>query len=62
MSVLEVATERLAGELKSARAESDHLFSTLTAEAMYRRPIAERHRVIFYLGHFDGFDSIQICR
>jgi hypothetical protein len=49
MPVLEVASERLAGELKCARAESDHLFSTLTVEAMYRRPIAERHRVVFYL-------------
>jgi iron(II)-dependent oxidoreductase len=62
MPLLEVASERLAGELKSARAESDHLFNTLTSEAMYHRPIAERHRVIFYLGHLDGFDSIQICR
>ena len=62
MSVLEVASNRLVAELSAARTQSDILFSTLTPEAMYRRPIAERHRVIFYLGHLDGFDSIQICR
>jgi gamma-glutamyl hercynylcysteine S-oxide synthase len=49
-------------ELREARAESDRLFRYLTPEAMYQRPIAERHRVLFYLGHLDGFDAIQICR
>jgi iron(II)-dependent oxidoreductase len=49
-------------ELREARAESDRLFRCLTQEAMYERPIAERHRVLFYLGHLDGFDAIQICR
>jgi iron(II)-dependent oxidoreductase len=38
------------------------LFRVLKPEAIYARPIAERHRVIFYIGHLDGFDSIQICR
>ncbi len=45
-----------------ARAESDRLFGILKPEALYERPIAERHRVLFYIGHLDGFDSIQICR
>jgi gamma-glutamyl hercynylcysteine S-oxide synthase len=49
-------------ELKIARAESDLLFTVLRPEALYERPIAQRHRVIFYIGHLDGFDSIQICR
>jgi iron(II)-dependent oxidoreductase len=62
MSVLEVASDRLVAELNAARVQSDNLFNTLTAEAIYRRPIAERHRLIFYIGHLDGFDSIQICR
>lgn len=62
MQVLEVTTANLRQELRSARAESDRLFSILTDSAMYARPIAERHRVIFYVGHLDGFDSIQICR
>jgi formylglycine-generating enzyme required for sulfatase activity len=62
MPVLEVASHRLLAELSGARAQGDELFSALTLDTMYRRPIAERHRVIFYLGHLDGFDSIQICR
>lgn len=61
MAVLE-ATSSLAAQLQTARAESDRLFQILTADAIYERPIAQRHRVIFYMGHLDGFDSIQICR
>ena len=62
MPVLEVATGQLIQELRSARLRSDQLFSILKSEALYERPIAERHRVIFYIGHLEGFDSIQICR
>ncbi len=62
MPVLEATSAQLHQELRSARAQSDHLFSILTDKALYSRPIAERHRVIFYVGHLDGFDSIQICR
>jgi gamma-glutamyl hercynylcysteine S-oxide synthase len=61
MPVLE-ETKNLLAELQSARAEGDRLFAILNAEGIYERPIAERHRVIFYIGHLDGFDSIQICR
>jgi iron(II)-dependent oxidoreductase len=39
-----------------ARAATDQLFQTLRDEAFYERPIAERHRVIFYLGHVETFD------
>jgi iron(II)-dependent oxidoreductase len=56
------ATNTLLGELRSARRESDRLFGILKPEALYERPIAERHRVVFYIGHLDGFDSIRICR
>jgi iron(II)-dependent oxidoreductase len=62
MPVLDTAATSLSHELHSARHESDRLFSILKREALYERPIAERHRVIFYIGHLDGFDSIQICR
>ncbi len=61
MPVVETTTNLLA-ELKSARTQSDRLFAILTAEGIYARPIAQRHRVVFYIGHLDGFDSIQICR
>ncbi len=62
MPVIEAAGSKALQQLQSARAESDRLFEILQPEAMFERPIAERHRVIFYVGHLDGFDSIQICR
>jgi formylglycine-generating enzyme required for sulfatase activity len=58
----EIASSKLLDELSAARAESDRLFGILKRSALYERPIAERHRVIFYIGHLDGFDSILICR
>jgi gamma-glutamyl hercynylcysteine S-oxide synthase len=61
MPVMEATTNLLA-ELRSARTQSDRLFAILTPEGIYARPIAQRHRVVFYIGHLDGFDSIQICR
>ena len=62
MPVVDASASKLLIELEAARKQSDQLFSILKPEFLYRRPIAERHRVIFYLGHLDGFDSIQICR
>ncbi|MBV9267475.1 MAG: SUMF1/EgtB/PvdO family nonheme iron enzyme [Acidobacteriaceae bacterium] len=44
------------------RCESDRFFEIIKPEAIYDRPIDARHRVIFYIGHLDGFDAIQICR
>jgi formylglycine-generating enzyme required for sulfatase activity len=49
-------------ELSAARDCMDHIFSLFTKEALYERPIPERHRVIFYVGHVDAFDWNQICR
>lgn len=60
MPVMEATTNALA-ELRAVRAESDRLFSILTRDALYARPISARHRVIFYIGHLEGFDCIQIC-
>ena len=42
--------------LSEARAQSDALFEIIRPEAFYERPIAERHRIIFYLGHLEAFD------
>jgi len=42
--------------LQAARARTDELFSLLKPEALYERPIRERHRIIFYLGHLEAFD------
>jgi gamma-glutamyl hercynylcysteine S-oxide synthase len=62
MPTLEIGTSKLLEAIQLARRESDRLFAILKSQALYERPIAERHRVIFYVGHLDGFDSIQICR
>jgi len=48
--------------MDSARASTDQLFELLKPEALYSRPIPERHRLIFYLGHLEAFDWNQICR
>ena len=52
----------LAKRLETARAHTDALFDLVNPEAMYDRPIPERHRLIFYLGHLEAFDWNQICR
>jgi ergothioneine biosynthesis protein EgtB len=39
-----------------ARRRSDELFSLLRVESLYERPIPERHRIIFYVGHLEAFD------
>ncbi len=42
--------------LESARAKTDALFESLDPAALYERPVPERHRLIFYLGHVEAFD------
>src|ERR1700720_457309 len=59
-----VATSKVAPNLLSnllsrvaeARAQTDALFDLLPPNSFYERPIAERHRLIFYLGHLEAFD------
>ena len=42
--------------LREARALSDETFAIVRSEALYDRPIPERHRIVFYLGHLEAFD------
>lgn len=42
--------------LAEARKQTDSLFEILKPEALYDRPVAERHRIIFYIGHLEAFD------
>ena len=62
MSTIRVATRALQTQLDSAREYTDRLFQLLRPEALYSRPIPERHRLIFYLGHLEAFDWNQIGR
>ncbi|HEV2350385.1 MAG TPA: SUMF1/EgtB/PvdO family nonheme iron enzyme [Terriglobia bacterium] len=48
--------QKLLARLKSARARTDEIFQLVRPEALGDRPIPERHRIIFYLGHFEAFD------
>jgi ergothioneine biosynthesis protein EgtB len=42
--------------LTDARNRSDALFGIVREESIYERPVPERHRIIFYLGHLEAFD------
>ena len=48
--------ESLHRRISEARQKSDSLFEIVRPEAMYDRPIPERHRIIFYVGHLEAFD------
>ena len=53
----ETATGHLLSErILGARRQSDALFEIVKRDAMFDRPIPERHRIIFYLGHLEAFD------
>ncbi|HEX8815623.1 MAG TPA: SUMF1/EgtB/PvdO family nonheme iron enzyme [Terriglobales bacterium] len=51
-SIQPALRERLA----DGRRRSDALFQIVRSEALYDRPIPERHRIIFYVGHLEAFD------
>ncbi len=46
----------LMARFKAARSQTDALFRLIVPDALYDRPIPERHRLIFYLGHLEAFD------
>src|SRR5215831_17507827 len=39
-----------------ARERSDEVFRLVRRDAIYDRPIPERHRIVFYIGHLEAFD------
>ncbi|MBC8089452.1 MAG: SUMF1/EgtB/PvdO family nonheme iron enzyme [Phycisphaerae bacterium] len=49
-------------ELQRVRAHSDALFKLVSRETLYERPIPDRHRLIFYVGHLEAFDWNQLAR
>jgi gamma-glutamyl hercynylcysteine S-oxide synthase len=49
-------------ELDSARSQTDGLFELVRPASLYDRPIPERHRIIFYLGHLEAFDWNLLAR
>src|SRR5579864_2006205 len=51
-----MTSTKLAQALSQARTETDSLFDLISPTGLYQRPIPERHRIIFYLGHLEAFD------
>jgi formylglycine-generating enzyme required for sulfatase activity len=47
---------QLGEQIQEARSVTDALFETIRPGSLYERPIAERHRLVFYLGHLEAFD------
>src|SRR5579864_6677883 len=53
----DVTVERsLLERVSEARRRSDELFEIVRSDSIYERPIPERHRIIFYVGHLEAFD------
>jgi ergothioneine biosynthesis protein EgtB len=42
--------------IAEARKQTDELFELVRPDSLYERPIPERHRIIFYMGHLEAFD------
>ena len=47
---------QLLERVADARRRSDGIFTFVRSDSIYERPIPERHRIIFYLGHLEAFD------
>src|SRR5579872_2567087 len=42
--------------LSDARLRTDEQFRIVRRDSLYERPIPERHRIVFYIGHLEAFD------
>jgi len=51
-----VTSHDLIARIAGARQQTDDLFSIVKRDSLYERPIAERHRIVFYIGHLEAFD------
>ena len=52
----------LGQELTEARRHTDALFQLVRPDSLYERPIPERHRIVFYIGHLEAFDWNLLAR
>ena len=52
----DLVRRELLERIADARRRSDALFDIVRTGAIYERPIPERHRIIFYVGHLEAFD------
>src|SRR5688572_21042035 len=49
-------TTSVHSDMRVARLRTDEVFRLVAPEGLLERPIDERHRVLFYLGHLEAFD------
>ena len=50
------APSAMLAALADARRTTDALFDIVRTDSLYERPIPERHRIVFYIGHLEAFD------
>ncbi len=55
-ATLEDNRDQLLVRLAESRSITDALFQVVRTAALYDRPIPERNRIVFYLGHLEAFD------
>ena len=58
----ETVRQNFRQELVSARMKRTIYFKCWRPRLLHMRPIAERHRIVFYLGHLETFDWNMICK
>ena len=51
-----IVASSLLERIHDARRQSDLLFGIVHPGSIFERPIPERHRIIFYVGHLEAFD------
>ncbi len=56
------AGRNLVTSIVKARVLTDELFRVVRRESLCERPIPERHRILFYIGHLEAFDWNLIGR
>src|SRR5579872_2096658 len=56
------AQTELGRALANARELTDDLFQLVRPDSLYERPIPERNRILFYVGHVEAFDWNLIAR
>ena len=63
MSIMErvLAPRELRRRFADARSRTDELFNLVQTDSLFERPVPERHRLNFYIGHLEAFDWNMIC-
>lgn len=55
------APHELRRRFADARSRTAELFNLVRTDSLFERPVPERHRLNFYIGHLEAFDWNMIC-